>query len=71
MNGMYLQAVYYLSAKAQTTCVSDIAGALSIISRPSVSNAIKKLMHKGWVVHQPYGDVRLTGKGSRAVHHII
>lgn len=66
----YLRAVYFLSAEEEATRVSDIAQALCV-SRPSVSNALKKLLAQGFVEHERYGDVRLTPKGRKAAEELI
>jgi len=67
---MYLKAVYYLSKHNQVTYVADIAQALEV-TRPSASNALKSLAKKGYVHHEPYGDVRLTRQGEHAALKVI
>lgn len=67
---MYLKAVYYLSKQNDTTYVADIAQALEVTC-PSASNALKSLAKKGYVVHKPYGDVKLTAKGKDAARETI
>lgn len=67
---MYLKAVYYLSNHNNGTYVADIAQALEV-TRPSASNALKSLVKKGYVVHKPYGDVKLTVKGREAALETI
>ncbi len=67
---MYLKAVYYLSKQDDSTYVADIAQALEV-TRPSASNALKSLSKKGYVVHKPYGDVKLTAKGREAALEMI
>ncbi len=61
---MYLKAIYYLSGSGVTR-PAEIAEALGV-SRPSVSNAIGKLAKQGLLMHEPYGDVRLTPAGRKA-----
>lgn len=67
---MYLKAVYYLSRQSHATYVADIAEALEV-TRPSASNALKGLAKKGFVAHEPYGDVRLTMQGKYEALKII
>lgn len=62
---MYLKAIYYLSSEGAAR-PADIAVAVDV-SRPSVSRALANLTRMGLAEHQPYGDVRLTPEGRRAV----
>lgn len=66
---MYLKAVYYLSGNGDTRA-ADIAAALSV-SRPSVSNALVRLAKKGLLMHEPYGNVRLTSAGRKAAQELV
>ncbi len=67
---MYLKAIYYLSKHSDKTYVADISDALGV-TRASVSNALKSLVKKGYVIHKPYGDVMLTQEGRRAALETI
>ena len=66
---MYLKAIYYLR-DGGTTRPAEIAEALSV-SRPSVSNALSKLAQQGLLMHEPYGDVRLTSTGRKAAQALV
>lgn len=61
---MYLKAIYYLSGGGATR-PAEIAAVLGV-SRPSVSKALMKLAQQGLLMHEPYGDVRLTPEGRKA-----
>ena len=65
---MYLKAIYYLSVSGATR-PAEIAEALGV-SRPSVSNALIKLANQGLLMHEPYGDVRLTVAGRKAAQSL-
>lgn len=67
---MYLKAVYYLSRQGNRTHVAYIADALEV-KRSSASNALKSLVKQGYVVHKPYGDVKLTPQGKQAAMKMI
>ena len=67
---LYLKAVYYLTRQNHATYVADIAEALEV-TRPSASNALKSLVKKGFVRHEPYKDVRLTMQGKLEALKII
>ena len=61
----YLEAIYELSAKQATVRITDIALHLNI-SKPSVNRAVNALKLRGYVSHEPYGDIHLTEKGIEA-----
>ncbi len=68
-NQKYLKAIYVLS-RGGCARVVDIADALSV-SKASVSSALKRLSDKGFIEHEPYGDVKLTEAGSKKAKAII
>ncbi len=61
----YLEAIYVLSRKQGTVRITDIALYLGI-SKPSVNRAVNSLKSRGYVSHEPYGDIHLTEKGVAA-----
>lgn len=61
----YLEAIYALSKKHSTVRITDIALYLGI-SKPSVNRAVNSLKARGYVSHEPYGDIHLTEKGTAA-----
>lgn len=62
----YLEAILVLSSDDNDTCatvrVTDLSTRLGV-SKPSVSAAVRKLAHAGYVEHEPYGGVTLTRAG--------
>ena len=68
----YLEAIYNLKVRREVARVKDIARELDV-KMPSVTGAIRSLVDKGLVRHQPYECVELTDEGldrARAVAHI-
>jgi len=65
---MYLKTIYYLGSSGAIR-PSDIADALDV-SRPSVSNALIRLANEGLLIHESYGDVRLTPNGCRKAQEL-
>lgn len=61
----YLEAIYTLSQKQGSVRITDIALYLGI-SKPSVNRAVNSLKSRGFVSHEPYGDIHLTEKGTAA-----
>ena len=60
---MYLETIYVLSQKNQTVRSIDICREMKF-SKPSVSNAMKKLKEQGCIQIDPStGNINLTGKG--------
>jgi DtxR family Mn-dependent transcriptional regulator len=68
-NQKYLKAIYVLS-RSGCARVIDIADALSV-SKASVCSALKRLADKGFVEHEPYGDIKLTDAGERKAKALI
>ena len=67
----YLEAIYNLKVRSETARVKDIAREMDV-KMPSVTGAIRSLVDKGLVRHQPYESVELTDEGldrARAVAH--
>jgi DtxR family Mn-dependent transcriptional regulator len=67
----YLEAIYNLKVKSQIARVKDIAEAMDV-KMPSVTSAIRSLVTKGLVKHEPYENVELTDDGldrARGIAH--
>lgn len=72
MNGIYnrltssledcLEAVVMIKEKGCRVTVTALSGSLKV-RKPSVVATLKKLVNDGLVVHERYGDVKLTPKG--------
>lgn len=61
----YLEAILILSNDfGAAVRVTDLSKRLDV-SKPSVSAAVKKLADAGYVEHEPYGSVTLTGAGRK------
>lgn len=58
----YLETIYFLKVKKASVRVTDIALELNI-AKPSVINAISKLIEAGFVTQERYGLVELTDTG--------
>ena len=59
---MYLETIYRLRESGARAKSVDIAVELGF-SRPSVSNAIKKMLNDGYVFVDKMGEIALTEKG--------
>ncbi|MDR0910446.1 MAG: metal-dependent transcriptional regulator [Spirochaetaceae bacterium] len=57
----YLEMISFLADEGAVR-VTDIALRLGV-SKPSVLSALKNLEEKGFIVHEHYGNVRLTDAG--------
>ena len=66
----YLEAIYALAQKHGTVRITDIALYLGI-SKPSVNRAVNSLKSRGYVSHEPYGDIHLTEKGIAAGNSLM
>lgn len=58
----YLEAIYNLKVRSQVARVKDIAREMDV-KMPSVTGAIRTLVAKGLVKHEPYESVDLTDHG--------
>lgn len=58
----YLSAIYILSEENPAVRITDVAKHLGI-SKPSANRAVNSLKTRGYVFHEPYGDILLTDKG--------
>ena len=66
----YMDAIQHLQEELDAdVSISDLATRLEV-SRPSVSEMVKKLAKRGLVHHVPYGKVGLTEEGEHLVHSL-
>ncbi len=66
----YLKALYTLHQKNTDISVSDLGQVLEV-SKPSVSDMVKKLEVKGWVAYEKYKPLRLTELGEKVAALVI
>ncbi len=60
----YLEAIAMLEEKGRRVTVTALSKSVKV-KKPSVVAALKKLSDEGLVVHEQYGDVKLTPSGAR------
>ncbi len=60
----YLEAIYVLHMESDKVLSIDLANDLDL-SRASVSNAVKKMRDKGYVIMEKGGNLVLTEEGER------
>jgi len=60
----YLEAIYNIIEKKGYARVKDIASELNV-SSPSVTEMMKKLSNKGFIVYEKYSGITLTNKGRK------
>ena len=65
----YLEAIWNLEDKKGYVKAKDIAEKLEV-SRPSVSEMIKKLSENGYIVYEKYGGIVFTAKGKGLAQRI-
>jgi DtxR family Mn-dependent transcriptional regulator len=65
----YLKAIWNLQNKKGYVKAKDIADKLEV-SRPSVSEMIKKLSENGYIVYEKYGGIVFTVKGKKLAQEI-
>ena len=65
----YLEAVSFCADENGISRVSDIRDMLGV-KTPSVTGAMKALAEAGYVKHEPYKGIVLTGKGRRAAEDV-
>jgi DtxR family Mn-dependent transcriptional regulator len=58
----YLETIYLLEKKNKVARVKEIAAARKV-KMPTVTEVLKRLTEKGFVMYEPYGYVRTTPKG--------
>lgn len=65
----YLHAIYGLEHKKGHARISDIAKALGV-SKPSASQMMHRLEKEGYLLHEPYVQLKLTKKGKSAARSV-
>lgn len=65
----YLEVIWNLQDKKGYVKAKDIADKLEV-SRPSVSEMIKKLSENEYIVYEKYGGIIFTGKGKKLAREI-
>ncbi len=58
----YLETIYLLEKKNKVARVKEIASARKV-KMPTVTEVLKRLTEKGYIVYEPYGYVVTTEKG--------
>ena len=66
----YLQAIHELEKADGEARISALADMLAV-KKPSVSQMVNRLEKQGYLKHEPYGGLRLTGKGAAAAKAVI
>jgi DtxR family Mn-dependent transcriptional regulator len=66
----YLEAILALSGTVGTPVrVTDLSDRLGV-SKPSASVAVRRLAEAGLVLHEPYGDIRLSPTGGKCARRV-
>ncbi len=65
----YLEAIMVAENKDGLARVTDVRDLLGV-KTPSVTGALRVLVEKGYVKHEPYQGVKLTAKGRRAAEDV-
>ncbi len=65
----YLEAIAFCANEEGVARVSDVRDMLGV-KTPSVTGAMKALAQEGYVLHEPYGGLKLTAKGRRAAEEV-
>lgn len=60
----YLETLYELETENMQLSVTNISSKLNI-SKPSVSEMIKKLSKEDYVIYEKYKEIKLTNKGRK------
>jgi DtxR family Mn-dependent transcriptional regulator len=66
----YLKAIWQIAQAGQVVRVKDLAASLGL-KNGTVVSGLKTLAAKGLVIHQHYGHVELTQKGTLAALHMV
>ena len=66
----YLKAIWQIAQSGQVVRVKDLATALGL-KNGTVVSGLRTLAGKGLVIHQHYGHVELTQKGTLAALHMV
>lgn len=65
----YLEAALIQTLRGERIKVTGIAEMLGV-SKPAVTNALESLAAKGFLIKQPYGDIKLTDTGKREAERV-
>ncbi len=65
----YLEAIHVISLTSKVIRVKEIAKFLNV-KTPSVVDAIGRLTQRGLVIHEKYGYLELTDKGSKLAREV-
>jgi len=66
----YLEAIYKLQEKSGVARTSDMVEMLQVMPG-TVTNTVERLEKEGYVTHEPYRGVKLTGKGLKIALHVV
>jgi len=66
----YLEAIYHLVEEGRVARVKDIAARVSV-QMPSVTGALRSLVEKDLVNHDPYGYTTLTPRGREIAFEVV
>lgn len=66
----YLKAIYDLSQNGKPVSTNEISRTLKV-APASVTEMLKKIAEKGYIVHSPYHGTRLTSTGRRIAEKIV
>jgi DtxR family Mn-dependent transcriptional regulator len=66
----YLEAIYHLVREGHVARVKDIAARMNV-QMPSVTGALRALVERELVNHDPYGYTTLTERGEAAALEVV
>lgn len=66
----YLEAIEMLRSKGSAVRVKEISALLGV-KMPSVTAAMKRLSEDGMVIHERYGQIKLTLAGKKAARDVF
>lgn len=66
----YLEAIYRLQEEGGVARTSDLVRLLKV-APGTVTNTVERLEKEGYVTHEPYKGVKLTGKGRRVALQVV
>lgn len=62
---IYLYAIYSLAQKCNPIRLAEVAKIVGV-SKPSTVNMMQKLLDDGYILKEPYSDIKLTPKGVKS-----
>lgn len=65
----YLETIVLLKEKGATVSVTAVSSAMEV-KKPSVDWALRKLSEAGLVLHEKYGDIKLTSEGGKLAEDV-